>query len=865
MSEPNDSHTQLDDALAAFAAAQDGSQPPTVEAFLATVPHLADHLRPLLATVAAADQLGEQATTPASPDPPAPPPARIDRYLLGRVIGRGGMAVVYEAEDEQLRRRVALKVARHLDPAGRDTWLREARIASSFQHPRIIPVYHVGEADGVAFIAMPVIDGRPLSQEIADRRTAGGVDADGNTPVAVDATTARQVAEWGVQAAEALAHVHAAGVLHRDNKPSNLMLDRAGQVLLTDFGLARNPKLSDHTFGGVVGTLRYSSPEQAAGKPIDRRADVYSLGVTLYELLTLRPAFAGSDVGLAARVAEVEPPPVRTLAPAAPPDLARVIQTAMAKRPEDRYASADELLADLKRFLAGEAVRAKGVSWVKRAGRWAGERWAVLTAVALTTVAVAAVAGWREYAKEVQAREELEKREAILRELLSEVNKSELVFRHLPQGQAEHRRLVGALKEVVCKWADEPNATTEAKTEAVRACLRLGQVNSNSGLNDDALPAYTESLDRVTALRDSGPDSPTLRFLAAEANKYLAGRYAVQARWAEAKAAGTAADDLYQGLIAKDGERANYRNPLSLLYGILANIAQAEGRPAERVAWIRKGLESDQWLADKYPNGHPQSYIRLACTWERLGDALLATGDTKEAEGAFRQAVANDEKLRSPEFAHEPKTIRENTCGMPLCLVAHLLAVGKLDEAGAILTAAAPDVEALAGEFTDRYRFTHLHPTAHYLLGQWHYLSGRPMEAKASFRRAIDLSRQIASVPPTARAKYHLFQPFPDLIDRRIAGEEVAAIEKESPNADRRWWRLAQAVGVGDRDGVTAALGANRQPALRPDHARTCGSLEAVYLDRIGDTTAAKAALPPPGVEVDGWPAICRKIVTEAK
>ncbi|MCU0705627.1 MAG: serine/threonine protein kinase [Fimbriiglobus sp.] len=873
MSEP-----ELDAALTEFEAALAGPQPPDVDTFLRGHPAIADRLRPLLTTVLAVHALAPR---------PVVAPECVGPYRLLREIGRGGMGVVYEAEDPSVGRRVALKVVRRLDPAGKDSLLREARIAAALQHPHIVPVLAAGQADGVAYIAMQLIDGRPLSALIAERR-AGSADltsesaADSGcpmlttlpssrpilppTPVVVDPAFVREVAALGVQAAETLAFVHGSGVLHRDIKPGNLLLDVHGHLWLSDFGLARDPRLSDRSFGGRVGTLRYASPEQNANDPLDSRTDIYSLGVTLYELLTLRPAFAGDAADLAHHIATQEPQPLRMLAPSVPPDLAKVVHKAMAKLPGDRYLSAAEVADDLKRFLAGEPVLAKPPTRVEQVRRWAKKRrtplvWAGVAL--LLGVIVAAGVAWRGYEREVAARRELEQREATLRELVGEFNKSELVFRHLPQGRAEHRRLVEALTDIVCRWADEPGASVETRLEAIRARQRLGELDENDRRFTEARATYHTVLARVQALRTDAGDAANLRFFEATARRCLARQHVELGDLSAAKAEGAAAVALYEQLCAGDDERASYRNPLSYLYGVLASIAQTEGRTADRIRLIEKGLGYDQWLRDKYPRGHPQSYIRLAHMWVALADAHLTAADARAAEHAFREAVKNDDVLRTPEFAGQ-KTNREVTISAPLRLAGFLLSVGELDKAGALLTANLPEIEALAGEYPDNHFFPLALPQARSLLGQWHYLCGRPEAAKEEFRRAIADARASRIVTTANRLFYHVNQPFPELIDPARAREELAVAVRETP-ALETYYSLIVAVRLDDRPTAESCLDAFRRNPPRADVAAEVVYLKAQHLARTGDLAGARAALPPPGPAHDGWRTICRKLVADTK
>jgi serine/threonine protein kinase/WD40 repeat protein len=338
-------------------------------------------------------------------------------YRILREVGRGGMGVVYEAEQVSLGRRVALKVlpfAAVLDPRHLQRFHNEARAAAGLHHPNVVPVHAVGCERGVHYYAMQFIDGQSLAAVIAElRRQADGAPAPtapraetvartaGLTTERVgrDAAFCRAAARLGLQAAEALDYAHEMGVVHRDVKPGNLLLDGRGRVWVADFGLARVQGDGAVTrTGDRVGTLRYMSPEQCGGLPeaIDRRTDVYSLGVTLYELLTLEPAFDSSDrVALAAQIVRTDPRPPRRLNPAVPADLETIVLKAAAKDATDRYATARELADDLRSFLEDRPIKARPPGLVTRLRRWAGRHRAVVltAAAALAVLLAAAVAG----------------------------------------------------------------------------------------------------------------------------------------------------------------------------------------------------------------------------------------------------------------------------------------------------------------------------------------------------------------------------------------------------------------------------------------------------------------------------------------
>jgi tetratricopeptide (TPR) repeat protein len=346
-------------------------------------------------------------------------------FRIVREIGKGGMGVVYEAEQISLGRRVALKVlpfAATMDQRHLQRFHNEARAAACLHHTNIVPVHFVGCERSVHFYAMQFIEGQSLAELIAAQGhdAASGVASvprsptEETQPIAAATTQAaprdaahyRRIAEWGIQAAEALEHAHSLGIVHRDIKPANLMIDGAGKLWVTDFGLARTATDAGLTMtGDVLGTLRYMSPEQALAKHglVDHRSDTYSLGATLYELLTLRPAVDGKDrEEILGKIAFEEPPSPRSLDRGIPADLETIVLKAMAKEPAERYATAQELADDLRRFLEDRPIRAKRIRLLKRVRKW-GQRHRGLvgaTALVLTLacigLAVSVFLIWRE-------------------------------------------------------------------------------------------------------------------------------------------------------------------------------------------------------------------------------------------------------------------------------------------------------------------------------------------------------------------------------------------------------------------------------------------------------------------------------------
>lgn len=329
---------------------------------------------------------------------------RLGDFRILREIGRGGMGIVYEAEQISLGRRVALKVlpfASILDSRQLTRFQNEARATATLQHPHIVPVYTVGTERGVHYLAMQLIDGISLAEALAaddgrvERRADTGAAARDTIRASLSRTKAtdrqawhRRVAQWGIEAAEALEHAHSVGIVHRDIKPGNLLIDQDGKLWVTDFGLARLPTDAGLTMtGDMLGTLRYMSPEQALAKRglVDHRTDVYSLGITLYELLTGRAAFCGYErEELLRQIAWEDPWLPRRIDRTIPAELETIVLKAIANVPSDRYTTAQELADDLQRYLKLEPIRARRPGPLARAVRLAQRNRAISITVAVT-------------------------------------------------------------------------------------------------------------------------------------------------------------------------------------------------------------------------------------------------------------------------------------------------------------------------------------------------------------------------------------------------------------------------------------------------------------------------------------------------
>jgi WD40 repeat protein len=456
-----------------FVERQRRGEKPTLHEYTAKYPHLADEIRDLFPALVKIEQLRPQAgDATGAYGGRVSEETKLERlgdYRILREVGRGGMGIVYEAEQESLGRHVALKVLPShalLDGKQLARFRREAKAAARLHHTNIVPVFGVGQEGGLHYYVMQFIPGLGLDEVLTELKrlrpgrpeqappdpparvsrtgevSAAGVAQglltgdfapsprrEGEAPAAPgrDGSAGASpspvpgaspsgvhlpgqakgsalsesgrpywpgVARLGIQVAEALAYATAQGILHRDIKPSNLLLDTQGNVWVTDFGLAKAADSEDLTHtGDIVGTLRYLAPERFSGQA-DVRGDLYSLGLTLYELLTLRPAFQETDRNkLIQQVMHAEPPRPRQLNPAVPHDLETVVLKAMDRDPARRYQTPAELADDLRRFVAGEPIRARRVGAWQRALLWAKRRPAAAALLAVSLVAVLALVG----------------------------------------------------------------------------------------------------------------------------------------------------------------------------------------------------------------------------------------------------------------------------------------------------------------------------------------------------------------------------------------------------------------------------------------------------------------------------------------
>jgi serine/threonine protein kinase len=677
------------------------------QVFLAAHPDLAPHLEPCLAGLglieAAVEQLepgGRRGDAVSDEDAM---PDVIGDYRIVRRLGRGGMGVVYEAEQLSLHRRVALKVlpvASVLSHMGLKRFRNESQAAAQLKHPHIVPVYSVGVDRGTHFYAMQLVEGRTLAEVVtalqSEQHPAPAPDEvlmQGNAPAAealartlttgpaasgkgVSAyepppessgsgrsrsSTSRPaffqaVAQLGIQSAEALHHAHEQGIVHRDVKPSNLILDERGHLWVTDFGLALIRTGGEHLTlpGDLLGTARYMSPEQvqALALTVDHRTDVYSLGVTLYELLTLQPAFeAPTREQVLRQIVERDPQPPRRINPRIPRDVETIVLKAMAKAPEERYQTAAALAEDLQRFLADEPVLARRPTLVQRAEKWCRRHrplvWAAGVVVVLTGVGMG-LGSWLLW-------QEQQRTQAALRQSLANERQTE-------QERIRAERNLGLALDLLDETYDrvrelgEPRGYLDAGVlePGLRFNERLAAENQGSPL---ALERMAHSLrlqyriywlttvDRDQCLPLARQEVAVRRQLLALPGEDIDRRKRELADALLRMETGTAfgeAQALSRELLARHPDDPQVLSLDADIEHMWGNVYAGQGQYDRAVGHYRRSVQVRQLLPPA-PHG-PDQQGALAWTFEWLARALIESGRFPEAEQAARQAIASRDR-----------------------------------------------------------------------------------------------------------------------------------------------------------------------------------------------------------------------------
>ncbi len=548
------------------------------------------------------------------------------RYQILELLGSGGTGEVYRARDAQLDRVVALKVLRGEDPRLLARLLREARAQARVPHAHICEVYEVGQQEGRTFIAMRLIEGETLDRAAARM-------------------SLEEKVETFLAVAEAVQAAHRHGLIHRDLKPGNVMVERAGgrwHPFVLDFGLALELEAPGLTASGTLqGTPAYMAPEQVAGGPeaLDRRADVYSLGAMLYQILAGRPPFRGdSPVAVMMEALHNDPPPLRRSAPGIPADLEVIAGKCLEKEPARRYGSARLLAEDLERFLTGEPVLARPPSFGYRLRRKL-ERHRVAAAVAavsLLLLLALGVGGGIKYTLDL----ERERRQALAAKAeADEVARFLVEIFEVADPDVARGETITA-REILESGARKIGAELDARPlTRARLLAAMGEVYGNLGLYDRAAPLLEEAL----ALRERflDADDPAI----ADSLERLALLRRHQARYDEAEALHRRALAILERAPDGRGERS------AGVLGELALVLVDLGRLEEAEALFERAL------ARLGETESPEAATLL----RRLGTVERRRGRFEEAERLHRRALALHRKLLGAE--HREVATDHNSLG----------------------------------------------------------------------------------------------------------------------------------------------------------------------------------------------------------
>ncbi len=608
-------------------------------------------------------------------------------YELEHEIARGGMGIVYKARQVTLGRTVAVKVLRDTAFAGGDEVERfktEAGAAAALRHPHIVGIHEIGEHNGTHFFSMDYVPGGTLSQMLRD----------GPLP-------ARKAAGLLVKIAQAIEHAHSQGVLHRDLKPANVLLDAAGEPVVTDFGLAKHAATDAGltVTGQVLGTPAYMAPEQAQGRTRDSgpHTDVYGLGALLYHLTSGRAPFTGdSHLAVITQVTHDEPVSVRLLNPSIPRDLETICAKAMAKEIPRRYRSAQELAEDVQRFLDGKPVLARPVGSLGKMWRWARRHRALAAALVITllSLATAAVVSLLSAQRMKTSRDAEAKArsaaEALIKDMLvgmknklQPLNKVELLddaaaaaeryFDSLPpplSAQTEQQRaaMLETRSDVLTARADLAGAIEKqrASQEIVERLLRADPKNSDL-LNDaahaaqglawlykrqgrpaDALPLLARSHELHQALAAARENNPSVRHASALSTCSYAEALALAGKKDEAW---KLIEPLYARPPSPNEKDVTALDRAAELHINLGDAVWYAGHQAEANAGFLRGLTFAE-KADALQPGQLKLQRRLITSLERATDVHLETKNYPAARDTAMRRLAISEKLAAADPAN---------------------------------------------------------------------------------------------------------------------------------------------------------------------------------------------------------------------
>jgi serine/threonine-protein kinase len=773
---------------------------------------------------------------------PAHAPAPPCRYRRQALHASGGLGVVYRASDEELGREVALKEIqeRHAqNPRLQMRFVFEAEVTGRLEHPAIVPIYGQGRyPDGKPYYAMRFIQGETLAEAIASFHQAKGTSGDPPERMA----QLRALLGRFLTVCQAVAYAHSRGVLHRDIKPANIMLGAFGETFLVDWGLSRvsegceqalhpGPTGQAETMqGATVGTPAYMSPEQARGlqDQVGPRSDIYSLGATLYHILSGQPPFGGGDAQAALeRAARAEFARPRQLKPWIPQALEAVCLKALAQRAEDRYGTAQELAADVDRWLADEPVSAYREPLTVRLRRW-GRRHRLLVSggvVALLVSVVALAVGltaveaeqrqtaWerdRAIGAEKQARQHLARAEKNLALARKAVGDCFGVAKDHPLLQREEMKAVKKLLlETALPFyqnfqAQRPN-DPGTEEDLADQFFQVGYITSELGREEEALNAFDQARARCEVLVATQPKVLQHRYNLAAALNHMGRLLWERGRRDQALQAHRQALNHQRQLVRARPENDQWQAAVNCTLGDLAGLLASGGDRAGGLKALREVLRTQRKLADAHPKVITYQ-VTLAQALHGVSKLLAADGQTAKAIPMLRQARTIQTRLIKVErerAQQHASRLAETLNWLSLLLVRE----GQRPEAMQIRQETLDLLEALvkAQPDSDDHRFDLAGCLSNF--AQLLAAEGKTEEAEKKYRRALDLLRPLVQRQPgvTRFAEYlsnvltnlgTLLREEEPISEALAAYTEARALMEALHQADRRSARFRQGLAL---------------------------------------------------------------------
>jgi serine/threonine protein kinase len=712
----NSSRDPIDRLAEEFVARYRKGERPSVSEFVRNYPQVAEQLQEVIQALVLLEDLAPgKESDPAAGEEVAVGPTleRLGDFRIIREVGRGGMGIVYEAMQESLGRRVAVKILPFnslLASNQLERFRREARAAAGLQHDHIVPVFAVDEVAGVHFYAMQFIQGQGLEQVLAEigrirqAQTPPSVGAYSSTepgpdevqggmrrsiasslfteqfayvksaPAPAAASTpspsgsengesspssmvkselshhadsssiyCRSVALIGFHVAEALAYAHSQGVLHRDIKPSNLLLDLAGKVWVTDFGLAKTDESGPLTHtGDLVGTLRYMAPERFSGWS-DPRSDIYSLGATLYEMITLRPAYNESDHHrLLKRLAEEAPPLPRKLDPRIPRDLETIVLKAMAREPLTRYQNSGQLADDLKRFLDGRPIQARRTSSIEQLRLWCRRNPALASScglVVLTLVLGLAAAGWLWHRAEVQrlaAEAHFQQAREAVEECFSTVTEDPELQE--PGLEAARRVLLQTALKYYRRFLEYQGGSRPVQADLAQAYFRVGTIVARIGSPAEAVEPFRQAEESYQRLALEGPDQSRFQRHLVNCSLELGVLCQTLGRTKEAREEYQRGVTRCRQLVEENPSDPGARHELANLLQKLGSLHRETQHPADAEAHLMDAALIHEKLVEAFPL-EPRYQRALAGDLTALAMAYYQTNNPGKAESHWLKSL----------------------------------------------------------------------------------------------------------------------------------------------------------------------------------------------------------------------------------